>query len=111
MTAELEAKRARLAVVEHELAGLGARHDLAMSAFKWEEAQKAQERITVLERERAELAAALPTQAPPPAAPMPVAIRPRRPIRRRCGIQHLSRRVASAAPCANASRSAQAMSG
>jgi hypothetical protein len=84
MTAELEAKRARLAVVEHELAGLGARHDLAMSAFKWEEAQKAQERITVLERERAELAAALPTQAPPPAAPMPVAIRPRRPIRRRC---------------------------
>jgi hypothetical protein len=83
-TAELGAKRARLAAVEGELAELGARHDLAMSAFKWDEAQEAQERITVLERERAELVAALPAAAPPPATgPVPVAIRPRRSLPRR----------------------------
>ena len=84
MTTELEAKRARLAAVEGKLAELGARHDLAMSAFKFDEAREAQERITVLERERTELVAALPGAAPPPSTvPVPVAIRSRRPVPRR----------------------------
>jgi len=81
MTAEIEATRARLAAVERELAGLGVRHDLAMSAFKFDEAREVQQRIAVLERERGELTDALPTLAEPPAAPaMP---RRRRLIHRR----------------------------
>ena len=74
MTAALEAKRVRLAVVERELAGLSARHDLAMSAFKFDEAREALQRITVLERERAELVETLPAAAPPPSA-APVRVR------------------------------------
>jgi len=81
MTAEIEATRARLAAVERELAGLGVRHDLAMSAFKFDEAREVQQRIAVLERERGELTDALPTLAEPPASPaMP---RQRRLIHRR----------------------------
>ena len=81
MTAELDAKRARLTVVERELAGLNLRHDLAMSAFKFDEAREVQQRIAVLERERGELTDALLTLAEPPAAPaMP---RQRRLIHRR----------------------------
>lgn len=77
--AELEAKRLRLAAVERELIGLAARHDLAMSAFKFDEAREVQDQIAVLERERAELAAALPAPAPPvPSAPVPVMVRPGR---------------------------------
>lgn len=86
MTAELEAKRARLAAVERELAGLGDRHDLAMSAFKFDEAREVQQRIAVLERERGELIDALPPAAAPPAPVMVrrqrVAKRRRRPLRR-----------------------------
>jgi hypothetical protein len=83
MTAEFEAKRQRLAAVERELAGLGARHDLAMSAFKFDEAREVQQAIAVLERERAELVAALPAPAPPSAElPVPVTIRRRRLTRR-----------------------------
>jgi hypothetical protein len=90
MIAELEAKRARLAVVERELAGLGDRHDLAMSEFKFDEAREVQQRIAALERERDELVAALPAPAPPPsAAPARVMVRRprlaqrrRRPLRR-----------------------------
>jgi hypothetical protein len=79
MTAELEAKRVRLAAVERELAELGARHDLAMSAFKFEEAHEVQQRISLLEWERGELVDALPTPAePPPAASTPVMVRRRR---------------------------------
>jgi hypothetical protein len=75
----VEAKRLRLAAVERELTGLAARHDLAMSAFKFDEAREVQSQIAVLERERAELAAALPAPAPPvPAAPVPVMVRPGR---------------------------------
>ena len=48
--AELEEKRVRLAVVERELWGLGIRHDLAMSAFKFDEAREVQQQIAVLER-------------------------------------------------------------
>jgi hypothetical protein len=76
MTAELEAKRARLAAVERELAGLGIRHDLAMSEFKFDEAREVQQRIEVLERERRELIDALPPPPrPPPATPAPRMVR------------------------------------
>jgi len=80
---ELEAKRARLAAVEHELAELVARHDQAMSAFKFDEAREVQQRIATLERKRAELVETLPAKAPPPRAiPAPMMIR-RRPAQRR----------------------------
>jgi hypothetical protein len=88
--AELEAKRLRLAAVERELIGLAARHDLAMSAFKFDEAREVQHQIAVLEGERDELVGALPAPAPaPPAALLPKMIscrrlrqRRRRPLRR-----------------------------
>jgi hypothetical protein len=90
MTAELEAKRTRLAAVERDLAELGIRHDLALSEFKFDEAREVQQRIGVLERERGELVEALPALAPPPsAARAPRMVRrrhlmhqPRRPLRR-----------------------------
>jgi len=83
MTAELEANRARLAAAEQELSWLGARHDLAISAFKFDEARELQQRIAVLERKRAELAEALPASTPPrPAEPVPIMI-PRRLAQRR----------------------------
>jgi len=78
--AELEAKRARLAAVERELAGLGVRHDLAMSSFKFDEAREVQQRIAALERERGELIGVLPQSAPPP--PAPARFRQRRLIHR-----------------------------
>jgi hypothetical protein len=84
MMAELEAKRARLAAVERELAGLGDRHDLAMSEFKFDEVREVQLRIAALERERTELAEALPVSTPPsPAASAPTMVRHRRLARRR----------------------------
>lgn len=67
--AELEAKRARLTAVERELAELSGRHDLAMSAFKFDEARDVQQQIAVLEREQSELIDALPAPAPLPPAP------------------------------------------
>jgi hypothetical protein len=87
MTAELETKRMRLAAVERELAGLGIRHDLAMSEFKFDEAREVQQRIGVLERERRELVDALPPPPRPPPARVIVrrrrlAQRRRRPLRR-----------------------------
>jgi hypothetical protein len=79
MSAELEAKRARLSLVERELSQLGTRHDLAMSAFRFDEARNLQQRITLLEHERAELIAVLPAPTPPPpTAPARVAVRPNR---------------------------------
>jgi hypothetical protein len=81
MIAELEAKRTRLATVERELAGLGIRHDLAMSEFKFDEAREVQQRIEVLERERAELVDAQPAPAPPP--PVLAMVRHRRVVQRR----------------------------
>ena len=84
MMAELEPQRARLAAVERELAGLGIRHDLAMSEFKFDEAREVQQRIGVLERERAELFDALPAPAPPsPGSPVPAKVRRRRLEQRR----------------------------
>ena len=84
MTAELEAEYARLALVERELAQLCARHDLAMSAFKFDEARAVQQRIAILERERAELVASLPAASPaPPMAPVAVKVGSRLAVRRR----------------------------
>jgi hypothetical protein len=83
MTAELEAKRARLAAVERELAGLGSRHDLAMSAFKFDEARDVQQQIAALERERAELSDALPAPAEPPPAVSAPGMVSRRHLRQR----------------------------
>ena len=76
MSGELEAKRLQLSLVERELLQLGARHDLAMSAFRFDEARDLQKQITLLERERAELVAVLPAPAPPPpTVPVRVAVR------------------------------------
>jgi hypothetical protein len=77
--AELEEKRARLATVERKLSGLGIRHDLAMSSFKFDEAREVQQQIAVLERERSELVEGLP----PPAVPLPRVVRRRRLMQRR----------------------------
>jgi len=87
---ELEEKRARLAGVERELSGLGLQHELAMSAFKFDEAREVQQQIAVLERKRSELVDARPAPAEPPVtAPEPERIwrrrltqRRRRPLRR-----------------------------
>jgi hypothetical protein len=86
MMAELETKRVRLAAVERELAGLGIRHDLAMSEFKFDEAREVQQRIELLERERRELVDALPPPPRPPATRMvrrPHVMQRRRPPLRR----------------------------
>jgi hypothetical protein len=74
---DLSAQRARLAKVERELAGLRYRHDIAMSAFRFEEAMALGPAIGALERERQALVAALP----PPSTEtgvVPVLARPRR---------------------------------
>jgi hypothetical protein len=81
---ELEEKRTRLAAVERELSRLDVRHELAMSAFKFDEARDLQQRIAVLERERAALVEALPPRTEPTAAvPSPVTVRSRRLTQRR----------------------------
>ena len=56
-------QRDRLAAVEGELAALQAQYELAMSAFKFDEANGLQRRIAVLERERRVLAQAMPASA------------------------------------------------
>ena len=53
----LAAKRARLVEVERELARLRYRHDIAMSAFRFEEATALGPTIAALEKERQALTA------------------------------------------------------
>ena len=80
------AQRARLAAVDDELARLQALHDLAMSAFKFDQANALQRRIEALEDERRALAAALPpveAGAGPPVGIVPLLARPHRARRRR----------------------------
>jgi hypothetical protein len=60
--------RARLARLDAELARLRYRHDVAFSAFRFEEATALGLPIAALERERAELAASLPPEPPSPPA-------------------------------------------
>jgi hypothetical protein len=87
-TPELTAKRSRLAAVEDELARLQAQHDLAMSAFQFDEANALQRQIEALEDERRVVASALPPIKPaaePPLGVVPVLTRPRQMRRRRMG--------------------------
>jgi hypothetical protein len=65
MTTEL---RTRLAKLDAELTRLRYRHDVAFSAFRFEEATALGPSIAALERERDELAAALPPEPSSPAA-------------------------------------------
>ena len=81
-TAENTARRNRLAEVEREFARLRYRHDIAMSAFRFEEAAALGPAIAALEQERQALVATLPP--PPTETPVvPILARPRR--RRRMG--------------------------
>jgi hypothetical protein len=79
-------RRARLAEIERRLAGLQGQHDLAMSAFKFDEADALQRRIGALDDERRAIVPTLPRQVLPPAPDtgvVPIPVRPRRLRRRR----------------------------
>jgi hypothetical protein len=71
------ARRARLAELDRELARLRYRHDIAMSAFQFEEATALGPAIAALEKERQLLAAALPPIEPSTGI-VPTLVRPRR---------------------------------
>jgi hypothetical protein len=82
------AGRARLAEIERELARLRYRHDIAMSAFKFEEATALGPAIAALEREQQSLIATAPAASDDeaPSGVVPVLARPaRRAARRRTG--------------------------
>ena len=78
------AGRTRLAEIERELARLRYRHDIAMSAFRFEEATALGSPIAALERERGDLLATLPPLPPEPTGVVPqlAAVRPGRRGRR-----------------------------
>lgn len=83
---EVAARRERLGDVERELARLEAQYELAMSAFKFDEANALQTPIAALNRERRALAARLPplpAPAEPPTGVVPAIGRRRRALRRR----------------------------
>src|SRR5215213_4404815 len=61
----LTARRTRLAEIDRDLARLRYGHDIAMSAFRFEEATALGPEIAALEKERQHLAAALPETEPP----------------------------------------------
>jgi hypothetical protein len=85
---QVAARRERLGDVEREVARLGAQYELAMSAFKFDEANALQRQIAALDGERRMLAAslpALPAPAEPPTGLVPGIGRPRRAVRRRRG--------------------------
>jgi hypothetical protein len=77
------ARRARLAEIERDLARLRYRHDIAMSAFRFEEATALGPRIAALEKEQQALAAALPPVGEPSTGVIPTLALPRG-RRRRC---------------------------
>jgi hypothetical protein len=74
-------RRTRFAEIERDLARLRYRHDVAMSAFRFEEATALGPAIAALEQERQVLAASLPKPEPETGA-VPVLARPRRRARR-----------------------------
>src|SRR5919198_5285640 len=81
----LAKQRERLAAVEQELAQLQAQYELAMSAFRFDEANGLQCRIADLERERMALTAVVPPSiaaSEPLGGVVPVLRRSRR-LRRR----------------------------
>lgn len=75
----------RLAAIEQDLARMQGLHDLAMSAFKFDEANELQRQICALEDERRALAQTLPACPPPPepTGVIPVLVEPRHRWRRR----------------------------
>jgi hypothetical protein len=77
-----DAQRARLAEIDGELTRLRYRHDIAMSAFRFEEATSLGPAISALEKERAALAASVPPPDPP-AGVIPTLATPRMLRRRR----------------------------
>jgi hypothetical protein len=83
---DVAARREQLDTVERELVRLEAQYELAMSAFKFDEASGLQQRIAALDGERRMLGASLPA-LPAPAEPLtglvPVIDRPARALRRR----------------------------
>jgi hypothetical protein len=81
---DVAAKRTRLADVERGLAQLRYRHDIAMSAFRFEDATALGPAILALEKEAEALRAALPAGSAEaaPTGVMPVLARPRRKRRR-----------------------------
>jgi len=82
---EIAAGRERLADVERELARLQPQYELAMSAFKFDEANALQRQIAALDGEWRSLAGSLPplpAPAEPPTGVVPVLDRPRRRLRR-----------------------------
>ena len=74
---QIAARRARLAEIDRELARLRYRHDIAMSAFRFEEATAIGPAIAALEKERQALDAALPPLDPETGG-VPVLARPGR---------------------------------
>jgi hypothetical protein len=78
-------KAERLADVERELARLHYRHDVAMSAFRFEEASALGPAISALEKEQQVLIAALPQPAPAATGIVPALSRPPRHRHRRVG--------------------------
>jgi hypothetical protein len=80
---EVAAKRARLAELERELARLRYRHDIAMSAFRFEEATALGPAIAALDKEQQALAAGLPPAEAEPGPVIPVLRRRGRGPRRR----------------------------
>ena len=74
-------QRARLAQVEAELARLRYSHDIAMSAFRFEEATALGPQIAALEKERQALVAVLPP-VPAETGTVPALARPGRGRRR-----------------------------
>ena len=73
----------RLAAVEREIARLRYRHDIAMSAFRFEEATALGPAIAALEAERQVLAASLAPDPEPPTGIVPALLRHLRRARRR----------------------------
>jgi hypothetical protein len=69
MADDFDARRTRLAALDAEIARLRYRHDIAMSAFRFEEATALGAPIAALERDRAALAASLPPPEPPRPTP------------------------------------------
>jgi hypothetical protein len=88
IAAIIERTRARLAEMDREVARLQYRHDIAMSAFLFEEATALGREIAALDKERQALAADLPTAEPtakPPTGIVPKLMRSVRTRRRRMG--------------------------
>ena len=77
------ARRARLGDIDRELMRLRHRHDIAMSAFRFEEATALGPAIAALENERQTLAAAIPPAGAADTGVVPTFARPPRLRRRR----------------------------